>query len=70
MPDHPRRLLWRTLVRPYGKRTSSQLPSPEYGGTSISTDTACAALAYLGHRVVGIGTSEALAPRESIYIPV
>jgi hypothetical protein len=43
MWDRPRRLLWRTLGRPFSKRTSSQAPSPEYSGTSISTETACAA---------------------------
>jgi hypothetical protein len=67
MWDRPRRLLWRTLGHPFRKRTSSQTPSPEYGGTSISTEADCR-LADLGHREVGIGPSEALAVSESIRI--
>ena len=68
MWDRPRRLLWRLLERPFCKRSSSEAPSPEYSGTSISTETACAAWPILGHREVGIGASEALAASESIRI--
>jgi hypothetical protein len=64
----PRRLLWRTLGGASCKRTSSQAPSPEDGGTPISTETAWARLADLGHRVVGIGASEALVPCGRIRI--